>query len=238
MVMRHPLTPLIRRFYFHFYNRFAFTYDAVSAIVSRGEWRAWTRAAIPFVGAGSHVLEVAFGTGNLLIDLAGAGLAPIGVDYSPYMVEIARGKLRARSLPVRIIRAAVQHLPFPSSFFNHVVMTFPPGFFSDRQAMIEISRVLSEDGTLIWVDAPRLYPHDLWSRLLNRAYSLVGAASSGPDMATYSAGRMGREHRACFSLDELLPQDGWSWTIHTVEREASSVNVMIGSKRHGHGISA
>jgi hypothetical protein len=31
------------------YNEMAFTYDAVSAVVSLGEWRSWQRAALNFL---------------------------------------------------------------------------------------------------------------------------------------------------------------------------------------------
>jgi len=116
--------------YRQFYNRFAFTYDVVSAIVSRGEWREWTRAAIPFV-RGKYVLEIAFGTGNLLLDLAAVGYTPVGVDLSPFMIDITRRKFRRRGMLASLVRAQVQCLPFPSGQFDSAIMTFPPGFAAD-----------------------------------------------------------------------------------------------------------
>src|SRR5262245_4931169 len=94
-----------------FYNRFAFTYDAVSAIVSRGEWRAWTRAALPFI-RGSRILELGFGTGNLHLDLHAAGYTPIGIDLSPTMHAITQAKFRPRGLAPRLARADVHAMPF------------------------------------------------------------------------------------------------------------------------------
>ena len=38
---------LLRFAFHHFYNTFAWSYDAVSALVSLGHWREWTQAAIP-----------------------------------------------------------------------------------------------------------------------------------------------------------------------------------------------
>jgi ubiquinone/menaquinone biosynthesis C-methylase UbiE len=220
---------LFRQIYKHFYNRFAFTYDPVSAIVSRGEWRAWTRAAIPFVRKEGQVLEIAFGTGNLLLDLFEAGLKPVGVDLSPYMIGITRRKLRARSLSPSILRAAVQQLPFPTAHFDSIVMTFPPGFITDPRAMKEMQRVLADDGSLIWVDAPYLKPRDAWSRFLNWAYSVTGGApeprANEPLSSTYEV-----DHAGPAPFGDWLPQDDWCWNVQRIERQSSLVHVIIGTK--------
>lgn len=210
---------LLRFLYHHFYNRFAFTYDAVSRIVSRGEWRAWTNAALPFV-RGARVLEVAFGTGNLFLDLCAACHQPVGIDSSPYMIALTQRKLRARNYPTPLARARAQQLPFPSEFFDTVIMTFPPGFGDDPRAMDEIRRVLAAEGRLVWVDAPYLYPRDAWTRVLNWAYRVAaGIALRGNKNA-----QPGR------ALPALLPRAGWHWRIERVARAAGYVHVMLGTK--------
>jgi ubiquinone/menaquinone biosynthesis C-methylase UbiE len=169
MMLRRAL-----RFAFHlFYNPFAFTYDFVSALVSRGHWRAWTRAAIPRI-RGTRVLEIPCGTGNLLVDMRAAGYAPIGVDLSASMLGITRGKLRQSGTRAPLARARAQALPFPNAAFDSVVMTFPPGFVSDPTAFAEIHRVLDDRGRLIWVDGARFVQPSLWSRLVNRWIGFVG----------------------------------------------------------------
>ena len=251
---RSLLSPFVRLFYKLFYNRFAFTYDIVSEIVSRGEWRAWTRAAIPFVGQSdptaprdrtrwrgsgvtmgsgytARVLEIAFGTGNLLLDLADAGYAPVGIDLSPYMIEITQRKLSERRLSLPILRAAAQQLPFPTAYFDSIVMTFPAKFVTDRIAMKEFQRVLADDGSLIWVDAPHLYPRSAWSRFLNWAYRLAG----GPIEENANEMHDWKMRPNCAQLapsfpDKFLPPDGWSWRVHRVERELGFVHVIIGAK--------
>ena len=173
MLLRRALRRLLR-FAFHlFYNPFAFTYDLVSALVSRGHWRTWTRAAIPRI-QGTRILELPCGTGNLLLDLHSAGYAPIGADLSPWMLDITRGKLQRNSAPGRLVRARAQALPFPTGAFDSVVMTFPPGFISDLSALTEIRRVLDARGRLIWVDGARFVQPGLWSRLVNRWIGFVG----------------------------------------------------------------
>jgi ubiquinone/menaquinone biosynthesis C-methylase UbiE len=173
MLLRRGLWRLLR-FAFHlFYNPFAFTYDSVSALVSRGHWRAWTRAAIPRI-QGRRVLELPCGTGNLLMDMQSAGFAPIGADLSASMLDITRGKLQRNGAPRLLVRARAQALPFPTGAFDSVVMTFPPGFISDPKALTEVRRVLDDRGRLIWVDGARFLKPGLWSRLVNRWIGFVG----------------------------------------------------------------
>ncbi len=213
MLLRRVLVPLLRFAFRLFYNPFAFTYDWVSAFVSRGRWRAWTRASIPRV-AGPRVLEVAFGTGALLLDLCAAGYAPVGIDLSPSMIRITSGKLRQANARAKILRTRVQALPFPNGAFDTVVMTFPPGFTFDPQALAEMRRVLDDRGRLLWVDAGRLLPRDLTSRLLNRAFDAVGGEGHFETVAR-----------------ELFQRAGFESKIEWVRDDTSVVAVVTALKR-------
>jgi ubiquinone/menaquinone biosynthesis C-methylase UbiE len=206
------------RFAFHqFYNRFAFTYDAVSAVVSRGEWRAWTRAAIPFV-QGKRVLEIAFGTGDLQLDLYTAGYAPFGIDLSAHMHTITQKKFRAQNRTPRLARADVCALPFPSAFFSTLVMTFPPGFIFNPAAMREMHRVLAPQGILVWVDAAELDSETRWGRVMNRAFQVTGTGVL-PDART----------NALTAAQQVGAR--WEWRVETIRAKASSVHVFIASKK-------
>ncbi|MBI4788520.1 MAG: methyltransferase domain-containing protein [Chloroflexi bacterium] len=228
---RRVIQPLLR-FAFHlFYNPFAFTYDFVSAVVSRGHWRAWTRAAIPRI-TGTRVLEVPCGTGNLLLDLIAAGYTPVGVDLSPWMIRITRSKILAKvpSTPLRsaqdepsqgfpLVRARVQRLPFPPRAFDTVIMTFPPELIYDPEALAEFRRVLDDQGRLIWVDAGRLLPFALWSRVLNRALDAVGGGDQ--ESAHRSFAERARE---------LLAGGGFEAQTEWVRDDASIVAVVTATK--------
>jgi SAM-dependent methyltransferase len=48
---------------------------------------------------GQRVLEVACGSGRVLVPLVRAGLDVVGIDISPHMLALARGKLDATPLP-------------------------------------------------------------------------------------------------------------------------------------------
>ncbi|MBM3131052.1 MAG: class I SAM-dependent methyltransferase [Chloroflexi bacterium] len=202
------------RFAFHlFYNPFAFTYDFVSALVSRGQWRTWTRAAIPYV-AGSRVLDIPSGTGNLLLDLRAAGYAAIGADVSAAMLNLTRAKFRRERLAAQILRARVQSLPFPAGAFDSITLTFPPGFVRDPRAFAELARVLAEGGRLIWVDAARLLPRDAPSRALNAALDAVGGSGAPFEVFARAA----------------LTRAGFQVQIEYVRDERSSVPVALGTK--------
>lgn len=203
------------RFAFHlFYNPFAFTYDFVSAGVSRGHWRAWTRAAIPHL-VGTRILELPCGTGNLLLDLGAAGYAPVGVDLSASMLEITQKKMRRTKLNAPIARAMAQAQPFRDQAFDSIVMTFPPNFVYDPRALAEFHRVLADNGHLVWVDAGRLLPRDAVSRALDRALDAV--SGSGVPFADF----------ACAALARA----GFGARIETVRDDASVVLVVVATKR-------
>ena len=204
------------RFAFNqFYNPFAFTYDWVSAIVSRGHWRAWTRTAIPHI-TGSRILEVPCGTGNLLLDLYAAGYAPIGVDLSAAMLRITRGKLRRAGLDPLLIRGRAQAASFPDRSFDSIVSSFPPGFVYDPRTFAEFYRILADDGRLIWVDAARLMPRDTLSRVLNRALDAVGG--SGINFADFALA--------------AVEQAGFEARVEMMRDNAGSVMIVIATKRH------
>jgi ubiquinone/menaquinone biosynthesis C-methylase UbiE len=155
-----------------FYNEFAWTYDLVSRVVSRGRWQAWQRAALPEI-RGSRVLELAFGTGNLLWDMVEEGYLCAGIDLSPYMVGITARKFRRRGRNAPICRARAQQLPFPDVAFDSLVATFPDYFILDPAAQEEMARVLVPGGRLIIVDGGHILKEDAWSRFLNWAFRIT-----------------------------------------------------------------
>jgi ubiquinone/menaquinone biosynthesis C-methylase UbiE len=164
------------------YNEMAFTYDAVSWIVSLGEWREWQRAALKHLNVqpGARVLELAHGTGNLQLDLRAAGLESIALDFSPFMGSIARRKLVRRNVAPRLIRARAQALPFADASFPAVVSTFPTNFVFDPKTIAEVYRVLQPGGRFVFVPNGELSGNGLVRRILEFAYRVTGQRSSSP----------------------------------------------------------
>lgn len=123
------------------YNQMAWTYDLVAWSVSFGQWSAWRRLALQFLQPGK-TLEVAYGTGAFFVDLLDAGYTPVGIDLSPYMARLAGKRLRRKEYALRLSRARVQALPFPSNYFANVVATFPTDYMLEARTLSEIYRVL------------------------------------------------------------------------------------------------
>jgi ubiquinone/menaquinone biosynthesis C-methylase UbiE len=158
------------------YNQLAWTYAWVSWVVSLGKWRHWQRAAIPRL-TGKRVLEVTFGTGNLLIDLAQAGYCTYGLELSPYMIRIASRKLQRKGLAVPLFQGRVQTLPFADQTFDSIVTTFPTEFIYDPASLGEMNRVLQPNGRLVIV--PGAHFHDPLARLfIEWLYLITGQRGS------------------------------------------------------------
>lgn len=157
------------------YQPFAFTYDAVSRLVSMGAWRSWTRVALTFVDAGAgRVLELAHGTGNLQLDLAAGGYDAVGYDLSPQMGRIARRKLMQAGYPAQLARGRAQALPFASDAFAAVIATFPTDFIADPRTLAEVRRVLRPDGVLVIVPGAAFTGGGALRWVLDAAYRITG----------------------------------------------------------------
>ncbi len=144
------LSAALRFFFRLLYGPFAWTYDAVAWIVSRGKWTAWGAAVLPLLSEGP-VLELAHGPGHLLRKMAHRGLSPVGLDLSPQMGAQARRRLCRAGLPIRLVRARAQRLPFRDHSFRALVATFPTEFILDPATACEAARVLTPGGTAVVV---------------------------------------------------------------------------------------
>jgi ubiquinone/menaquinone biosynthesis C-methylase UbiE len=183
-----------------FYHEFAWTYDAVAALVSGGSWVAWARAALPYLSG--QVLELGCGTGNLQHMLAGRGRA-IGMDASAQMLSLARAKLVRQAQPIRLVRALAQALPFPSSSFDSLVATFPSEYIVDPATLAEARRVLRPSGRLVIVLAAAFARDRFYERLVGLAYRLTLQRSPRADASRSPESTIGgRLMRAGFSVVE------------------------------------
>jgi SAM-dependent methyltransferase len=180
-VCRPPsaVAQLVRFAFRLLYNQLAWTYDWVSRTVSLGQWRSWQRAALVRL-RGPRVLEVAHGTGDLLLDLEDAGFAPVGLDPSPAMGRLARRKLRQRGRAVPLIRGRAQALPFASESFPSMVTTFPTEFILDPRSLDEFRRVLMPGGRLVIVGEGRLTGSNILVRALEWLYAITGQRGPWP----------------------------------------------------------
>ncbi len=139
------------RLAFHLlYYHLAWTYDLVAWLVSFGQWATWRRTATLFLQEGP-ILELAYGTGGLMADMAARGLSPLGLDLSPHMARLARRRLLRQGAITQLVMGQAQRLPFPDASFANIVATFPTEFILDPQTLTSAARVLRPGGCLVIV---------------------------------------------------------------------------------------
>lgn len=160
------------------YNELAWLYDPVSWLVSLGHWRQWQRTALAYLPRQGRVLEIGFGPGHLLVDLAAAGCQPVGVDLSRAMLRQARRRLRRQKLPLALCRGRASALPFAAQAFDAVVLTFPAPFVYDREWIRHLARVLRPGGRLVVVEQAWFTRRDPLARGLEWLYRVTGQRGS------------------------------------------------------------
>lgn len=143
------------------YHEFAWSYDAISCLVSAGRWNAWRRAALAHV-MGPSVLELGFGTGDLLIQLAGQYRHVHGIDLSPQMHNVAAKKVRRFGQSVQRCRAQAENLPYADASFNTIVSTFPAPYILEPSTLHECARVLVPSEAHTTDELSRLVIIGLW----------------------------------------------------------------------------
>ncbi len=130
------------------YNEFAWAYDPVSWFVSLGHWSRWRRQALAYV-RGQRVLEIGFGTGELLLEMAGRGWQVCGLELSPAMQRVTGRKMHRRGIRAPRLRGIAQALPFAAGSLDAVIATFPAEYITMPETWQEASRVLRPGGRLI-----------------------------------------------------------------------------------------
>jgi ubiquinone/menaquinone biosynthesis C-methylase UbiE len=130
-VRRHPI-------FARFYERLSKAMDPIE----REHREEVTR------GATGRVLEVGVGNGLNLEHYREAG-SVVGVEPEPTMIDLARPRVLEAAVPVRMVRARAERLPFRDGAFDTVVVSLV--FCSvDKPSLAaaEIRRVLRPGGTL------------------------------------------------------------------------------------------
>lgn len=123
-------------------------YDMVNRIMTFGLDRLWRQRTVAALdlAAGSPVLDLACGTGDLCRDLESAGLRPVGVDLS-------LGMLRNARTTVPLVQGDGLALPFPDGCFDGVVSGFAlRNFVALTPVFAELARVVRPGGRVALLD--------------------------------------------------------------------------------------
>jgi demethylmenaquinone methyltransferase/2-methoxy-6-polyprenyl-1,4-benzoquinol methylase len=134
------------------FDAIAPTYDLLNRLLSFGVDASWRRRLIRSLGdvGGRRVLDVACGTGDLLLGIARAGPgALVGVDLSFEMLRRADHRLRERGITALLTTGAAEALPLAGGIFDVVTVAFGIRNFEDlEKALREMRRVLRPGGQL------------------------------------------------------------------------------------------
>ena len=123
-------------------------YDRLNRIISFRLDVRWRRRTVRDLSlpAGSTVLDLASGTGDLSIDLAAAGLRPFSMDLS-------FGMLNADRSGVPLAQADILRLPVPDSSVDGVVCGFALRNLLDLPTFFrELARVVRPGGRIALLD--------------------------------------------------------------------------------------
>jgi demethylmenaquinone methyltransferase/2-methoxy-6-polyprenyl-1,4-benzoquinol methylase len=175
------------------FDRIAGVYDVMNTAMTAGlhhRWRAMAaeRAA---VGAGSRVLDVATGTGDLAFELArrvAPGGEVVGSDFAEGMLARARAKAAGGAAPVtpRFEWGDALALPYAESSFDAATVGFGARNFDDLAAGLrEMVRVVRPGGRVVVLEitTPTRPPLSLFyrvwfDRLVPAVGRLAGALSA------------------------------------------------------------
>jgi demethylmenaquinone methyltransferase/2-methoxy-6-polyprenyl-1,4-benzoquinol methylase len=172
------------------FDRIAGFYDVMNSVMTAGLHHRWRARAVDLadVGPGSHVLDVASGTGDLAIALA-SRVAPggdvIGSDFSEEMLERARKK--APGLTWEWGNAL--DLPYASARFDAATVGFGARNFSDLdQGLSEMARVVKPGGKVVVLEitTPHKPPLSTFYRVwFDRVVPLIGRVTGEEEAYTY-----------------------------------------------------
>jgi ubiquinone/menaquinone biosynthesis C-methylase UbiE len=99
--------------------------------------------------AGSRVLDVACGNGNMSLAAARRFCDVTGIDYVPALLALASERAAAERSSATFREADAEYLPFSDASFDYVVSTFGVMFAPDQpQAARELQRVCRVGGRI------------------------------------------------------------------------------------------
>lgn len=202
------------------YNQMAWSYDLVSWLVSRGQWRHWQRAALPYL-KGDRILELAHGPGHMLLDLQAAGHEVVGLDLSPAMSRQAGRRLSSSGERVSLVRGDGRFLPFCRHSFEGVLSTFPTEFLAQTETIEGVFEVLKPGGCLVVVPQARLTGGSILTRFIEWLYAITGQR---PDVADDD--QDGFWHM----IGDRFRAAGFVLTFEELSLEKSQVTVVIARK--------
>jgi demethylmenaquinone methyltransferase / 2-methoxy-6-polyprenyl-1,4-benzoquinol methylase len=156
------------------FESIAITYDFQNSFLSLGQDIFWRRVLAGALQGRSEalILDAATGTAEVAIEICKRNpkTRVVGVDFSPRMLAIGRGKVTGRGLVdrLRLVIGDGRRLPFQPGTFDTVTIAFGLRNIEKRgEALAEFRRVLKEGGELLVMEFD--FPRD---PVIGRLYGL------------------------------------------------------------------
>ncbi len=164
-------------------------YDLLNHVLSANIDRRWRRLvrlkmADVLADPSAVVADIACGTGDLSIELAGSASAAIlGADFCRPMLSLAKEKSAAASFAIPFIEADAMSLPFADNAFDAVTIAFGLRNLSDvPDGLAELHRILKPGGRLVVLEfSTPVVPgfKGLFDFYFNRILPRIGGVISG-----------------------------------------------------------
>jgi demethylmenaquinone methyltransferase/2-methoxy-6-polyprenyl-1,4-benzoquinol methylase len=173
------------------FDRIAGVYDTMNSVMTAGMHHRWRERAADMarLGPGDSALDVATGTGDLAIELAGR-VAPggrvVGSDFSEGMLDLARRK----GVPgVAWEWGNALELPYGDNEFDASTVGFGARNFSDLgQGLREMARVVRPGGRVVVLEitTPQKPPLSFFFRAwFDSVVPAIGRMAGDADAYTY-----------------------------------------------------
>ena len=222
-----------RRYVRRLFATIADRYDFITGFLSYGLDRRWKARLIALAALqpGDRVLDLACGTGDLVVAAMSHTSSVVGLDLTHRMLQLAARRRAIRSL----VTGDMLALPFGDARFDVVTTGYGLRNVPDlRQAIQEIRRVLSPGGRLASLDFNR--PENPLVRAVYLTYltvvgSALGAVLHGdPDTYRYIPESI-RQYPGAHGVARLLEAEGFEavrvvrvlgglMAIHTARKRA------------------
>ncbi|MGI8740713.1 MAG: bifunctional demethylmenaquinone methyltransferase/2-methoxy-6-polyprenyl-1,4-benzoquinol methylase UbiE [Gammaproteobacteria bacterium] len=164
-------------------------YDVMNDLMSFGIHRLWKFYALILtnVRRGQRVLDMAAGTGDLALRLAGRvgpGGEMVLCDINDVMLTQARDRMIDRGLAanVRYVLADAERLPFTDDYFDRITIAFGLRNVTDQNAALAaMHRVLKPGGSLLVLEfsRPQAWLKPLYDLYSFKALPLMGRLVAG-----------------------------------------------------------
>jgi SAM-dependent methyltransferase len=138
--------------------------------IKEGQRRTWSAGDYPEVSrriasvaellaeqvgarSGLELLDVATGSGNVAMAAARAGAKVTGLDLTPKLLDVARGRAAAAALEIEFVEGDAEELPFEPGSFDRVTSCFGVMFAPRQQVAAEELVRVARPGATIGVTA-------------------------------------------------------------------------------------